>query len=285
MIIDLHCHSVFSDGVLTPEALIDRAYQNGVTHLALTDHDQLGGLAEARAHASDLAIELIDGVEVSVEWQAKLDADPMSIHIVLLNIDPDCPSLQHGLAGIRAGRQQRGERIAADLAKVGIDNALAGALRFAAKPELISRSHFARYLVAAGYCRTIQQVFQRYLTPGKPGYVSHRWARIDEALSWCKDAGGVAVLAHPGRYNLSASGQKRLLETFISAGGQAIEVNSGSHTPAQMATFAQIAREYRLAASCGSDFHAPGESPVDLGKLPPLPNDLFAVWHLFSNRH
>jgi predicted metal-dependent phosphoesterase TrpH len=272
---DLHCHSTVSDGTLAPAALAQRAHANGVDLWALTDHDELGGLAEARQSAEALGLRFVPGVEISVSFAAQ------TVHIVALNFDASHPVLQGGLQQIRAGRDQRARDMAADLEKhLGLSDVYAGALRHAGNPALMSRTHFARLLVELGVCRQTHEVFSRYLTPGKPGYVEHEWARLDEALSWVRAAGGITVIAHPGRYRFTETEEWALLERFKSQGGQGIEVVTGSHTAAQARKYAKLALEFGFYASRGSDFHSPRESICDLGRLAPLPADLAPVWDL-----
>ncbi len=272
---DLHCHSTVSDGTLAPAALAQRAHANGVDLWALTDHDELGGLTEARQSAEALGLRFVTGVEISVSFVAQ------TVHIVALNFDDSHPVLQGGLQQIRAGRDQRARDMAADLEKhLGLSDVYAGALRYAGNPALMSRTHFARLLVELGVCRQTHEVFSRYLTPGKPGYVEHEWARLDEALSWVRAAGGITVIAHPGRYRFTETEEWALLERFKSLGGQGIEVVTGSHTAAQARKYAKLALEFGFYASRGSDFHSPGESICDLGRLAPLPADLAPVWDL-----
>jgi predicted metal-dependent phosphoesterase TrpH len=269
---DLHCHSTSSDGLLAPAAVVQRAASRGVEVLALTDHDDVSGIAEARVAAHDGRIELVDGCEVSVTWEGH------TIHIVALGIDPKDPALAQGLASIRVGRDARARRIGEALAQAGIPGAFEGARRFVTSESLISRTHFARFLVEAGYQRDLRGVFKHYLTPGKPGYVRHMWATLPESVAWIHGAGGLAVLAHPGRYRISPTALRRLLGEFRDAGGDGIEVLSASHTTAQAAEFATLARTFGLLASTGSDFHGPGESWLDLGDLPELPVGVVPVW-------
>ncbi|MBI3938185.1 MAG: PHP domain-containing protein [Betaproteobacteria bacterium] len=269
--IDLHCHSTFSDGALTPVQLVERAARRGVDALALTDHDETGGLPEARAAAAAAGIVLIDGVEISVSWNGH------TLHVVGVHVDPANAALAAGLAQIRLGRAQRAERIAAELESVGIGGSLEGARACAANPDLVGRAHFARYLVARGCARDVKAAFNRYLAQGKPGYVAHQWTTLERAVSWINGSSGIAVLAHPGRYRLSDAGVDDLLGEFSDLGGAAVEVVTGGHTPAQYALFAGKARRFGLAASVGSDFHAPAES-CDLGRLPALPPGCVPVW-------
>lgn len=269
---DLHCHSTHSDGLLTPTELVRRAVARGVTVLALTDHDELSGLPEARVEAAAAGIELIAGAELSVSWRS------VTLHVLGLHVDPDCPVLCDGLSAIRAGRSARAQRIGDSLAAAGIPGAYEGALAFVTSERLISRTHFARFLVDAGHVRSLKDVFRRYLSPGKPGHVEHTWASLAQAIGWIHSAGGQAVLAHPGRYPLQATALRELLNEFRAAGGDGIEVLSPSHDTADVDRFARQARLFGLAASSGSDFHGPGESSVDLGDMPSLPAGVVPVW-------
>jgi predicted metal-dependent phosphoesterase TrpH len=271
-LIDLHSHSTVSDGLFTPSDLVGRAATQGVKVLALTDHDDVAGLDEARNAAAEAGISLINGVEISVTWNNR------SVHIVGLRIDPAHEALREGLAVIRAGRGERARLIAIELEKAGIAGSLEGAYTFAANPSIISRTHFARFLVEKGIVKDTRTVFKKYLVKGKPGYVAHRWADFADAIGWIRASGGVAVLAHPGRYDLGRTNLNALIADFKEAGGEAIEVVTGSHTADQFAQFAQFAKEYELLASCGSDFHGPGESYMDLGRLPELPLGCKPVW-------
>lgn len=275
MNVDLHCHSTVSDGFLSPGEVVRRAAENGVDMLALTDHDELGGLAEAREAAADAGLRLIDGVEISVTWREE------TVHIVGLAIDPDNPGLKSGLVQVRAGRDGRAVRMAEQLERVGIRGSLEGARRLAANPDLVSRAHFARYLVERGVMPNVQTVFQHYLVRGRPGFVEHRWADLEDALNWIHGAGGMAVVAHPARCRLSGEGLMALFERFKELGGEAIEVVSGAHAEDSVRRFASVARHYGFLASRASDFHGALESPVDLGRAPPLPPDLTPVWEHF----
>jgi predicted metal-dependent phosphoesterase TrpH len=272
----LHCHSVISDGTLTPEELAERAKANGVHLWALTDHDELGGQKRAREAASALNIDYLGGVEISVTWMGE------TIHIVGLGIDADHIGIIEGLRQTRDGRANRAQLMAEQLLKAGIPGAYEGALHFAGNHELISRTPFSRFLVEQGVCRNTEHVFKNYLIEGKPGYVPHQWASLDNAVNWIKSAGGVAVIAHPGRYSrLNAMQMDELYKHFKDLGGLAIEVITGSHSPDQYKTFAKIAQQYGFLASRGSDFHDPNESHVDLGNLPHLPDHLTPVWSAF----
>ncbi len=269
---DLHCHSTVSDGMLSPETLAARAKANGVDLWSLTDHDEVGGQVAARDAAQALGLRFVPGVEISITWAGH------TVHIVGLRIDPFCPDLVEGLAQTRSGRTRRAQDMGAALERVGIAGAYEGALQYVGNPELISRTHFARYLVESGVCDTIGAVFDKYLTEGRPGYVPHRWATLEEAVSWIHAAGGVAVIAHPGRYKMTPMQHDSLFDRFKELGGEGVEVVTGSHTPDQYATYARIASHYGLLASRGSDFHGPAESRVDLGALPPLPSSVTPIW-------
>jgi Predicted metal-dependent phosphoesterases (PHP family) len=270
---DLHCHSNASDGLLAPAELVRRAAANGVDILALTDHDELCGLAEARAQAATLGLRFIDGVEVSITWGG------ITIHVVGLNIDPGNQQLQQGLHVIRQGRAERAKKMAQDLARVGIPGSLEGAYAYVENPNLIGRTHFARFLVEKRYVSDVKSAFQHYLVSGKPGYVPHQWATLEEALAYIKAGGGIPVVAHPGRYKLTRTEMRKFLGEFRDGGGAGIEVITSSHTPEQFLEYAILAKEFGFLASRGSDFHGPGESRVDLGKLPDLAADLKPVWH------
>ncbi|AXK38203.1 3',5'-nucleoside bisphosphate phosphatase [Crenobacter cavernae] len=274
--VDLHFHSTASDGGLAPADVIARAAERGAKLVALTDHDCTAGLAIARAVAEEKGVAFVDGVEVSVTWGKH------TLHIVGLNIDPAHPSIVAGLQSIRDGRVQRARDMADGLAKVGIEGAFDGAMAHCGNPEMIGRTHFARWLVASGHVKDVRTVFRKYLTPGKPGYVPHEWAPLTDAVGWIRDSGGVAVIAHPGRYDLGRTLTERLLEDFIAAGGEAIEVVSGSHSLDETHKYALLAERFGLLASAGSDFHAPGEGARDVGLTQPLPPICKPVWSRFG---
>jgi len=270
---DLHCHSNVSDGMLLPAELVARAAAQGVTVLSLTDHDDVAGLEAAHAAAVEHGIQLVNGVEISVTWGSH------TLHIVGLGINPTHPTLKKGLEGIRHGRGERAEKMAVQLDKAGIKNSLQGAYQHAGNKNLIGRMHFARYLVAQGIVKDVRTVFKKYLVKGKPGYVSHQWASLAEAVSWIAASGGQAVIAHPGRYQMGSGKMHELLEEFKNLGGVGIEVVTGSHTPEQYPQYAQLAQKFGLLSSRGSDFHAPGEGYRDIGRLPPLPDLCTPIWH------
>jgi predicted metal-dependent phosphoesterase TrpH len=269
---DLHCHSTVSDGQLPPAEVARRAQAGGVTLWALTDHDEVAGQIEARDTAQQLGMGYLCGVEISVTWASR------TVHIVGLNIDPACRELVEGLERTRNGRAARAEAIGEALAELGIPDAYQGALTYVSNPDMISRTHFARYMVERGYAESTQDVFSRFLGDGKPGHVPHRWAKLADAVKWIQVAGGEAVIAHPGRYAYTSVQFDALFGEFIDLGGKAIEVVTGSHSPDQYREYADVARRFGFEASRGSDFHACGEGRVDLGSLPQLPADLTPVW-------
>ncbi len=269
---DLHCHSTHSDGLFPPAAVVARAAERGVDVLALTDHDVVSGVREAQDAARGAGIAVVCGSELSVTWK------DITIHVVALRIDPDNAALNEGLASIRSGRSNRARLMAEGLAAAGIPGAYEGAMRYVTNDELVSRTHFARFLIETGRAKDGKDVFDRYLTPGKPGHVAHEWATLSQAIGWIHAAGGQAVIAHPGRYRVTPDGMRKLLSEFRDAGGDAIEVLSPSHTPAQYQEFATHARVLGLRGSCGSDWHGPGEGWLDLGDLPDLPASVVPVW-------
>ena len=275
---DLHCHSVVSDGTLSPEALAARAKANGVELWALTDHDEIGGVQRAARAAAAHGLPFLTGVEISVTFANQ------TVHIVGLGFDAEDTRLVAGLRATRGGRAERAQEMSEQLRQVGIAGAYEGALRYVGNPELISRTHFARFLVEAGVCSDTAEVFRRFLTEGHPGFVPHRWATLKNAVQWITDAGGVAIVAHPARYNFSANEEYALFSEFKAHGGRGVEVVTGSHSPSEYVKYAELATEFQLAASRGSDFHSPDESHTDLGALPWLPGALTPVWELLGNR-
>jgi 3',5'-nucleoside bisphosphate phosphatase len=270
-LIDLHCHSTISDGLLPPQDLVAHAASRGVKVLGLTDHDDLGGLAAARAAAKDHDIAFINGVEISVTWKRR------TLHIVGLKVDAENLALNNALAEVRIARDGRAREIAAGLEKVGILDAYEGAKTFS-KQSIMTRSHFAQYLVQAGHAKNMKSVFKKYMVKGKPGYVEHQWMDLEQAVTLINQSGGVAVIAHPGRYDLGFVNMHLLMHEFRSYGGEAIEVVTGSHTPPQYDQFAKIAHRFGLKASQGSDYHGPGLSYMEMGYLPNLPHGCVPVW-------
>lgn len=275
---DLHSHSTVSDGTLRPEQVAARAHANGVALWALTDHDEVGGQVQARDAALALGMDYLTGVEISVTFAGQ------TVHIVGLGFDAEYAELTRGLADTRGGRERRARDMADGLAKVGIRGAFEGALKYVGNPDLISRTHFARFLVDEGVCGDMQEVFRRYLTEGKPGYVEHRWARLADAVAWIRGAGGVAVIAHPARYHFSPNEEYALFTDFKALGGTGVEVVTGSHTAAEYRRYADVAREFDLLASRGSDFHDPAESHTDLGTLPDLPGSVTPIWEALTDK-
>jgi hypothetical protein len=275
---DLHCHSTVSDGTLAPEVLATRAKANGVELWALTDHDEVGGQQRARDAALREGLAYLSGCEISVSFAGE------TVHIIGLGFDADDPPLAAGLARTRGGREERAREMAAGLAQVGIPGAFEGALPYVGNPELISRTHFARFLVERGVCADTNEVFRRFLTEGKPGFVPHRWAALGDAVRWITAAGGVAVIAHPARYKFTPTEEYALFTEFKAHGGRGVEVITGSHSAAEAVKYAAMALEFDLLASRGSDFHSPDESRIDLGTLPDLPGTLTPVWQALPDR-
>jgi 3',5'-nucleoside bisphosphate phosphatase len=272
---DLHAHTIYSDGTLTPADLIARAHNNRVRVLALTDHDATDGLREATTAAEQAGMRLVPGVEISATWQRQ------TVHVLGLCIDAGNAALQQGLARLRASRVWRAQEIGRRLKKKNIDgayDAVCGLVRGA----VISRTHFASFLVTQGYVPTSGQAFQQYLGRGRAAYVPGQWADLAEAVAWIRGAGGVPVLAHPARYKLTASKLRRLLQEFKECGGQAIEVLSGSQSPAEAEHLTRLAVELEFYASTGSDYHGPEKPWVELGRLPPLAPNLTPVWRAFA---
>ncbi|MCL2876111.1 MAG: PHP domain-containing protein [Betaproteobacteria bacterium] len=275
MNVDLHCHSNFSDGCLEPADVVRRAHGNGVTLLSLTDHDALDGTEEAAREAAALGVRFVPGIEISVTYQNR------TVHVVGLGIDPENPALKSSLERVHAGRAERAQRMADALARVGLGGMLSGAQRFARNQAMIGRAHFARHMVASGIMPDMPTVFKHYLAHGKPGFIPHRWAELEEVVDWIRGAGGIAVMAHPARYckQLSKAAFDNLIDIFVAAGGEGVEVMAGTHSPEEVQRFATLARRYGLLASVGSDFHGESESLVDIGRCNPLPPDLEPVWH------
>jgi hypothetical protein len=274
---DLHNHSTASDGLLSPTQLIELAARTGADGIALTDHDTTDGLEDALRAARRLGLTFVPGVEISVSW------GETTLHVVGLAVDPSAPALAAGLASIREGRFERGHKIAEALAKLGMDNTFEGAYALAENKAMLGRTHFARHMVETGRVKNLQAAFDKYLAKGKPAYVAHRWADLEPAVQWIRAAGGIAVLAHPGRYDLKPMFRDEMLKDFRAAGGEAIEVVTGSHRPEQYAHWQRLALEHGFLASRGADYHGPGESPVEPGRLPPLDGSLTPVWSRWAH--
>ena len=269
---DLHSHSTTSDGTLSPTELVQRAHEKGVEVFALTDHDATEGLKEAAIAADKLGMSFVTGIELSVTWSHQ------TFHIVGLGINPDDKTLNKGLMALREFRGRRGEEIALKLEKAKFENALAGAQKFA-NGEILSRTHFARYIVEQGRAKDIRQVFKRFLVKGKPGYVAGKWASLEDALSWIHGAGGVAVIAHPARYKISATRLRQLISEFKELGGIGFEAISGSHSPEEETRMALLAHQFGLYISKGSDFHSPDNIYRELGMMQDIPSGSIPIWH------
>lgn len=268
---DLHSHSTRSDGRLSPTELVARAHEQGVETLALTDHDTTDGLDEANAAATKAGIDLIAGVEISVTWQKR------TLHIVGLAVEPNEPTLASGLAELQNVRIQRAAAIGDKLDKLGVVNAFERAKAYAGDGQ-IGRNHFARLLVENGVCGSFQQAFKQYLKPGRNAHVAVEWAGFEQALSWIHAAGGLAVLAHPLGYRFSASWRRRMLAAFAQAGGDAVELCTGTTTADDIARIARESDMQQLYGSLGSDFHSPEQHWLELGRLAALPTDVTPVW-------
>ncbi|WP_457669237.1 PHP domain-containing protein [Thiolapillus sp.] len=271
---DLHSHSTVSDGTLTPVELVRQAAAAGVDVLALTDHDNVSGIGQARIAAAEEGIVIVPGVEISVSWNGH------TVHVLGLNLDEDNPILLEGLQGLCDYRSWRAEEIGRRLEKKGIAGAYEGACK-QATGALVGRLHFARFLVQQGHARDVKEVFRKFLVSGKPGYVSGEWASLEEALGWISDAGGMAVIAHPARYNMTRGKLRRLIGEFRELGGRGLEVVSGSHSKDEYFTMARHASDFGLLASAGSDFHGPENPWINLGQLPDLPPGCEPVWNHF----
>jgi len=278
IVIDLHSHSTISDGLLSPRELINHAHNKNVNVLALTDHDDIAGLAEAKKEAERVKMTFINGVEISVTWRKR------TLHIVGLRFDSSNENLKKNLSLIRKGRNTRAQKMAHSLGLAGIGNAYEGAKKYA-RSGTLGRIHFARFIVEQGYAKDIKSVFKKYLTQGKPGFVEHEWASLGDAVQWINDAGGSAVIAHPGRYDMGSKLYPVLFDEFKELGGAAIEVISGSQDPSQTKYFSEYASKYDLLASCGSDFHGPGISFREMGKYQPMPPAVTPVWRDWHEVH
>jgi len=272
VLIDLHCHSTISDGLLSPQELVANAARCGLKVLALTDHDDISGLQDARSAAHDHGLQFVNGVEISVTWKRR------TLHIVGLKFDADNVALKNALADVRIGRDERARQMGESLAKHGILNAYEGA-KAIAKQAIITRTHFARFLTENNHAKDNKSVFKKFLVKGKPGFVDHQWMALNEAVELIVNAGGQAVIAHPGRYDLGMVNMHLLMHEFRGLGGTAIEVVTGSHNPAQYQQFAKMAHRFSLKSSLGSDYHGPGLSYMAMGCVPDLPAGCVPVWN------
>ena len=271
-IYDLHAHSTASDGTLSPAELMQHAHAAGVNVMALTDHDTTAGIAEARDTATQLGMEFIPGIELSVTW------DNRTVHIVGLGIDENSEPIQAGIKKLMEFRQWRAEEIGRRLEKAGYPDMYEKAKAYS-NGRLIGRVHFARALVAAGHADTVGAVFKKFLVGGKPGFVPGAWAELSDVVKWIREAGGRAIIAHPARYDMTRTKLRQLIADFKELGGEGFEVCSGSHSKDDVNTMAQHARDFGLLASAGSDFHGPENPWVNLGQLAPIPQGLKPVWH------
>lgn len=272
--VDLHCHSTASDGSLTPAEVVAMAAASGVRVLALTDHDTLDGVAPAQAAGRLLDVHVIPAIELSVRWGQR------PLHLVGLDVDPQAPALLAGVATLQAQRLERAAAIAAKLQRLGLADALPRAVALAGGGQ-ITRTHFARLLVADGLSRDLPRAFKHILAAGRPGYAAADWVPMDQAIDWIRQAGGQAVLAHPLQYRLGSTLRERLLEAFVAAGGNALEVCCGNSDAADVAKLAAAAKRHGLMGSIGSDFHSPQQRWLRLGGVAPLPHGVTAVWERF----
>ncbi len=272
--IDLHCHSTASDGALSPGDLVRRAGEKGVTHLALTDHDTIAGLEDARTVAQGIGISLVAGTELSCQWKSH------TIHIVGLDFDTSDPKLNAALERQNDSRWRRARTIADKLAKLKIDNMVEKAT-LKAGGDVPGRPHFARVLVDEGAVKDSAQAFKRYLGAGKAGDVKGFWPSLEDVVQWVTSAGGIAVLAHPRKYKLTATKLRALTGDFRQAGGRAIEVSTSGQSSGDLGFLAELCRRENLLASQGSDFHFPGAPWCELGSIMKMPDGLEPVWHHF----
>ncbi len=282
MIVDLHCHSTASDGGLAPAKLVERAHARGIEMLALTDHDTVDGLAEARATAQALGMQLVNGIELSCLWNGA------TIHVLGYAFDADAPALQQAIAQLHEGRWRRAELIGQRLEAKGMPGALEGAR--ALQQELgdsgnaPARPHFADFLVRAGHVRDRAEAFRKWLGSGKLGDVKQHWPSLEQTVQTLRDAGAWISLAHPWQYDFTRSKRRRLVIDFAQAGGHALEVVNGMQPLEQVGGLSILVRELGLMATVGSDFHAPGDWS-ELGLYRSLPEDLSPLWRHFDHEH
>lgn len=279
MKVDLHCHSTASDGVFTPAALLDRAHEMGVELLALTDHDTLDGLAEARQSAAVHGIQLVNGIELSCTWGGA------TIHVLGYDFDESSEPLRQAVASVHQGRWQRAEEISRRLAREGIKDALEGArqvqLSHGSSDNAPARPHFAEYLVQSGAARDYSEAFRKWLGAGKIGDVKQHWPELEQVIETLQQASAWISLAHPRQYDFTRSKRRRLVADFVAVGGHALEVSNGMQPADQVGSLAILAREFDLLASAGSDFHVP-RNWSELGMYRALPGDLDLLWQRFE---
>ncbi len=273
---DLHSHSTASDGALSPQELVNRAKENGVTTLALTDHDTTDGLADAQKEAELVQLRFIAGIELSVQWEKQC------LHVVGLNIDSQHDALQTVIRTCEIMRLERAEKIALKLEKKGIFGALAAIQNVVGDGGMITRSHFADFLVSRCHVATPQEAFDRYLADGKAAYVPTIWTPLESAVKAICESGGIPIVAHPMRYKLTATRMKKLLGAFKNMGGQGMEIVTGRYNPDEIRILGNYAKQFELVGSVGSDFHSPANQWIELGRLAPLPASVKPVWELWQ---
>ena len=277
MKVDLHNHSYYSDGLFSPSEVIKYADEAGCDLFALTDHDTTDGLFEAKQMADKLSVDLVSGVEISAFWRN------MTIHVIGLDIDIDNDILQAGLGHNQQLRKDRAEKIAFELWRVGIKDALEKT-QVLSKKDMLTRTHFAQMLIREGYCKDMKSVFRRYLNGKKPGGVRVEWKNIDEVVGWIHAAGGKAVLAHPFRYRMTQTKIKNMLTDFKEVLGDGIEVVTATSTDEEITLSNKWTEEYKLLSSCGSDYHGWPNQRIQIGCLRDLPNPDNAIWRYLPCR-
>ncbi len=272
LIFDLHSHTNYSDGVLTPCELISRAIEKGVDVLAITDHDTID--AYRKIPMIHDRLKLVPGIELSTQWGSA------GIHVLGLNVDLESDAIKTAARIQSETRLVRARRISENLEKKGIEDAFSEAKKLSVG-GYIGRPHFAQYLINIGKADSMHTAFKKYMGDGKAGDVKKHWAELPQIIQWIRDANGIAVLAHPLKYKLTRTRLKRLLDSFVEAGGQGMEVVSGQQLPYQTKDMAQLCEQKSLLASCGSDFHMPGKRWAELGLIAPLPGNVIPVWDRF----
>jgi len=277
VVYDLHSHTLYSDGTLSPADLVARAKAQGVDYLALTDHDETRGLQEAQNKADEVKLNLIHGVEISVSWD-----NNQTIHIVGLNIDKNNSVLQKGLAEIRQERIRRAKKIAMKMENSGIENVWELIVEESGF-EALTRTHFARFLLNRGHVKDMQQAFKKWLGRKGRAYVSGHWAAMKDGVDWIVQSGGQAVIAHPVRYGMTNRKLEKLVLDFKDAGGVGLEVVGNCYSQQERAAMASLARRFELLASVGSDFHSPGNPYIELGRNLDLADHIQPIWHDWQN--